>query len=51
VFYPEVGPTQLVEPHSLTASQTETSSSTWLCQKKHRLCLVAQTMSKPCFFP
>jgi hypothetical protein len=34
VFYPEVAPTQLVDPHSLTASQTETSLSTWLCQKK-----------------
>jgi hypothetical protein len=37
VFYPEVAPTQLVDPHSLTASQTETSLCTWLCQKKHRL--------------
>jgi hypothetical protein len=27
VFYPEVAPTQLVDPHCLTASQTETSLS------------------------
>jgi hypothetical protein len=52
VFYPEVAPTQLVDPHCLTASQTETSLCTWLCQKKIVVwCLVAQTLSRPCFFP
>jgi hypothetical protein len=39
VFYPEVAPTQLVDPHCLTASQTETPLCTWLCQKN--CCLVS----------
>jgi hypothetical protein len=39
VFYPEVAPTQLADPHCLTASQTETPLCTWLCQKN--CCLVS----------
>jgi hypothetical protein len=30
----EIAPAQLVDPHCLIASQTETPLCTWLCQKK-----------------
>jgi hypothetical protein len=47
----EVKPAQLVDPHSLTASQTKNFLVHLLCQFFFYWCLVAQTLSRPCFFP
>jgi hypothetical protein len=51
VFYPEVAPTQLVDPHSLTARPTQVSLCTCYVKKIVVWCLVAQTLSRPCFIP
>jgi hypothetical protein len=51
-FILEVTPAQLIDPHSLTARPTQVSLCT--CVKKIYICcwcLVAQTLSRPCFFP
>jgi hypothetical protein len=47
----EVTPAQLIDPHSLTARPTQVSLCT--CVKKNICCwyLVAQTLSRPRFFP
>jgi hypothetical protein len=41
---------QLIDHHNLTARPTQVSLCT-CCVKKIIWCLVAQTLSRPCFFP
>jgi hypothetical protein len=44
-------PAQLIVPHSLTARPTQVSLCTCYVKKNVVWCLVAQTLSRPCFFP
>jgi hypothetical protein len=48
-FTLEIAHAQLIDTHSLTARSTQVSLCT--CRVKKKLCLVAQTLARSCFFP